>query len=203
MGVYRAPAQPDLANDPSAELLFDPPSPEAATRIAVGLVVVVFVPILACVTLAVLLSPSAGLIGLVIVTPLCVWLRRRRTAQGVVLSVRDGQLTLRPRRPREPVFVVRLVDLADVTLDTTQWERIEHGTSARTALAAIEGRRVDMATAGIVLVRSEGEPIVLGQRRLRYADATEWLGKLRSFLRRHDWLPEDERPPVSSTSPLA
>jgi hypothetical protein len=25
-------------------------------------------------------------------------------------------------------------------------------------------------------------------------DATEWLGKIRVFLRKHRWLPEDERP---------
>jgi hypothetical protein len=198
--VYRAPAQPDLAEREPPDLVFAPPFPDAATRIAVVLGVVVFVPIVACVVLAVALSPAAGLVGLVAATPLCIWRLRRRSAHGVVLSVSGGQLSVRPRRPREGAFVVRLVDLTNVTLDTTQWERIEHGTSAKTALSAIENRRVDMELAGIVLVRRSGEPIVLGGRRLRYADATEWLGKVRSFLRRHDWLPDDERAPVSSAS---
>ena len=59
------------------------------------------------------------------------------------------------------------------------------------------GPKVD--TARIVLVSASGRQVTLTQDYLAHMSATEWLGKIRVFLRKHGWLPEDERegPPSS------
>ena len=37
------------------------------------------------------------------------------------------------------------------------------------------------------------EPIYIPNSRITPIEAQEWYGKIRSFLRKHDWLPKDER----------
>ncbi len=43
-------------------------------------------------------------------------------------------------------------------------------------------------------VDGRAEPIRLSEAYFSHMDSIEWLGKIRSFLRRQGWVPLDERP---------
>src|SRR5262249_20724692 len=96
----------------------------------------------------------------------------------------------------------RLSDLANVSLDIKTIERVMDGDSAIPAMRFIDakvGPKVD--TGRIVLVGTNGREVRLTDDFLPHMHCTEWLGKVRAFLRKHGWLPEDERETPSSRSP--
>jgi hypothetical protein len=62
------------------------------------------------------------------------------------------------------------------------------------------GPKVD--TARIVLIGASGREVRLTEDYLSHMHATEWMGKIRVFLRKHGWLPEDEREDLPSQPDL-
>ena len=123
------------------------------------------------------------------------WWKRAPKAPGIVLRVDDGDLLVRTERSETVLERYPLQDLLDVELDIKTIQRVTDGNSPIPAMRFIDskvGPEVD--TARIVLVARDRSPLPLSKEYLAHMDATEWLGKIRVFLRKHRWLPEDERP---------
>jgi hypothetical protein len=161
---------------------------------ALGLVEVFAPAGLGGVAVGALVSPAAGLAAAFLVgAGLVLW--RRRAGGGVVLRVDGGLLEVRRRPSREVVARFRLVDLLDVALDTKPENVIQDGASTIPAVAFAESRvGATIDKARIVLVRALPEltfPLVEG--RGSYSEAAEELGRIRVFLRKHGWVPLDER----------
>jgi hypothetical protein len=119
----------------------------------------------------------------------------RRTKRGIaiVFRVEDGALTLCTRGGREPFARLRLTELRDVVLDTKAITPAMRDTSI--AAVAVEMKvRPSVDIARIVLVpNAPRETVPLTEEHVAHMDAVAGMGKIRSFLRKHGWVPEDER----------
>jgi hypothetical protein len=134
---------------------------------------------------------GAGILG--IATAVGIWQWRRSPAvTGIVLAVERGELTIRTdSRTR---LTTRLVDLLDVSLDTKSIRKVVPGKDAIPAVQFINtsvGPELDVSR--IVLTFADQEPIHLSEQFLAHMDVVEWVGKIRSFLRKQGWVPDDER----------
>jgi hypothetical protein len=146
-------------------------------------------------TAAACFAGSAGAVaGLAAGAVYGVWSwRARKKAGGAVLQV-EGDVVRVAIRGRRIIRDIRLGDLDDVTLDVKTIERVMDGSSVLPAVRLIDSQvapKVD--TARIVLVDTEGQELRLTDEYLPYSDATDSLGRIRLFLRKHGWVPEDER----------
>jgi hypothetical protein len=120
--------------------------------------------------------------------------RRARGGGGVVMRVERGVLAVVDRPSRELVSV-RLEQVANVTLDSKTIRKVQQGSAMIPAVRFIDSKvGPELDVARIVLeVNGVAEPIRLSEAYLPHMDSVEWLGKIRSFLRSHGWVPEDER----------
>jgi hypothetical protein len=193
--MYRTPAEKDAQGTPR-ELTYDA-TDEGAGR-GDGMLVLfrhVSLPLLACAAAGWLGGQIVGLAALGGAGAYSVWAwRNRKKRGGAVLAVRDAELVVnvRGRRALQESFALR--ELADVTLDVKTIQRVSEGSSAIPAMRFIDskvGAKVD--TARIVLVGPGGREVPLTDEFLPHMHATEWLGKIRSFLRKNGWVPDDER----------
>jgi hypothetical protein len=194
--MYRTPAEKEPAERPPRELFYAA-TDDAAGR-ADGMLALfrhVSVPILAAAGIGWLGGSIAGGAALAGGTAVSVWSwRTRKSRGGAVLAVEGGVLTVEVRGKRALHDRFRLGDLADVALDVRTIERVMEGGSAIPAVRFIDskvGPKVD--TARIVLVAESGREVPLTSEYLPHMHATEWLGKIRVFLRKHGWVPESER----------
>jgi hypothetical protein len=140
----------------------------------------IVVPVFAAGLLAKLVSPKAGLAALGVGLVVAVSRALRTPRQGrFVLGVDSGALTVRRERSPEAARIP-LVDLLDVTLDRTKPSSGRGGAVERVRLS-LERR------APLDAIHVPEEPTTA-------LEAQEWLAKVRVFLRRHGWVPADERP---------
>ena len=146
---------------------------------------------------SVILSPTAGLLGLVATGAFVVWMWRRRGQAGrIVMSVESGDLIV--QAGRRSLARMRLEDLEDVALDTKAIRPVQEGGSAIPAVRFIDskvGPEIDVSR--IVLVGG-GSSVRLHEAHVAHMTATEWLGKIRVFLRKNGWVPLDEMDPKSA-----
>jgi hypothetical protein len=195
MSVYRRPSAPAPHEPaPPAELVHAPVLRATDRSAALGLVELGATAGLGGVAVGALVSPAAGLAAAVLFgAGLVLW--RRRAGSGVVLRVDEGLLEVRRRPSREVVARLRLVDLLDVALDTKPENVIQEGASTIPAVAFAESRvGATIDKARIVLVRSLPElSFPLTEGRGSYSEAADELGRIRVFLRKHGWVPLDER----------
>jgi hypothetical protein len=77
---------------------------------------------------------------------------------------------------------VPLTDILDVTLDR------------QTRPSGRGGSTTDRVQ--LMFERKDADPILVPDERLTPIEAQEWHGKVRVFLRKHSWLPKDEREPA-------
>ncbi len=145
------------------------------------------------------------------------WWRRSHGAHDRVLRVAAGELSVQTRRQartqeRVPERTqsrvqnrMRLDDLADVVLDTKAIERLLDGKNMIPALRGLDSRVAPATDVScIMLVAEDGTESPIAEAYLAHMDATEWIAKIRLFLRRQGWVPEDERdPPESDAEPLS
>jgi hypothetical protein len=134
----------------------------------------------------------AGLLGSAAAV-LWTWRARKRVG-GAVLCVEGDVLTVAIRDRHITYESLQLEDLADVTLNLKTIERVVDGDSAIPAMRLVSpkvGPRLD--TAQIVLVDTSGREVLLAEDYLPHFEATDWLGRIRVFLRTNGWVPEDER----------
>jgi hypothetical protein len=129
--------------------------------------------------LAKYVSPAMGLFGLAASILVVVLLRKPREGR-FVLRVEGDVLEVRREKRADPVAQIALADVVDVTID-----RQAHQGSARGGAAA--------ERAHIALERRGEEPVHVPDERVTSIEAQEWHGKIRVFLRKHGWVPEDER----------
>jgi hypothetical protein len=87
-----------------------------------------------------------------------------------------------------------LLDLRDVALDTEAIERVIDGPSAIPAMRFADARvapPIDVAR--IVLSFRDGSLVPLSAERLSHLETADVYGKMRVFLRKNGWRPDDER----------
>jgi hypothetical protein len=121
--------------------------------------------------------------------------KKPSVSSGAVLSVEKGRLKVYSGNALEPRLTIALDEVREVTLDTRS---IQRGGADIGALAGLGGggggTGVDLARIAIVV---ESEPLPrstpLTDEYFPRMDCVEWMGKVRTFLRSHRWLPEDER----------
>lgn len=205
--MYRAPAQLPPQDEADPELVYDVPFERKAgsfSRARVTLLFAAYAVVIAAITAADA-TPLVCAVAVIVLGVGTAWWWRQQPDSAMILRVHDGNLSIRLRRPKRadapPLAQMRLADLVDVTLEGEEYPHIEDGSSATTARHATEYRAAhdDTSRLRVLLLPREGEPIVVGRAPIPHADATEWLGTIRVFLRKHQWLPDDERPALSSS----
>jgi hypothetical protein len=164
---------------------------------AVALFQLFTAPLMVAGLLSVVLSPTAGLLGLVATGVIVIWMwRRRKQADRIVLAVESGDLIV--GAGGRPIARMRLGDLEDVALDTKSIRPVQEGGSAVPAVRFIDskvGPEIDVSR--IVLVGG-GRSMRLHEAHVAHMTATEWVGKIRVFLRKNGWVPLDETGPQSA-----
>ncbi|WP_394824843.1 hypothetical protein [Pendulispora albinea] len=193
--MYRRPAPREPEPRPPAELVCMGADREHRRRLS--LVALQGVPLAALIgaVLSASAGQVAGLVGMVVsaATAAGVWRwQRRQNAEQVVLRVEHGRVEVCANGSKA---WIRLDDLMDVTLDTKTIQRVQDGGSAIPAVRFIESQvGPEIETARVVLVaRDQPCSVWLTEEYISHLDATEWFGKIRVFLRKHGWVPEDER----------
>jgi len=135
---------------------------------------------------------GAGILAVAAAVGIWQW-RRSPGMKGVLLAVEHGELTV--VAGSDVKLTVRLVDLLDVSLDTKSIRKVMPGKDTAPAVQFIStsiGPELDVSR--IVLKLADGrEPIRLSEQFLAHMDVVEWVGKIRSFLRKQGWVPDDER----------
>lgn len=135
---------------------------------------------LASAALAKFIAPWAGLAAAGAAVVLFVTLRRPREGR-FVLRVDGASLLVGRERGRRTPERIALEDLLDVTL-----ERRTRQPSTRGG-AAVERVRLSLER------RAPADPIFIPDEGVTPLEGQEWLSKVRVFLRKHGWVPEDER----------
>jgi hypothetical protein len=138
-------------------------------------------------------SAGLGLIGLLATAGYMYWKRRRtKTVPRAVLTIQGRMLTLSGEAFSLP-RTLAMEALLEVYLDTKAIQRVQENVGAIPALRflnATVSEEHDTARIGLEL---EDETLFLTEERVSHLDANEWFSKIRRFLRKHGWLPEDER----------
>jgi hypothetical protein len=146
-------------------------APFALTALAAGL-------------LAKYASLTAALLPLAVA--IVVFFVRRKSPEGrFVLRVEDHALEVTREHGTGPVVRIALADLLDITLDR-QAHRAGGGGGSATERVRLALER-----------RAPEVPIFVPEERVTPIEAQEWYGKVRVFLRKHGWVPEDERRTVA------
>lgn len=190
--AYREPKASDAPGPPPDNVLAY--FPEALQqRGSIG-VYAIFGPFF-CLAAVAGLSGSLGLGALAFVACLAyvLWKRRRlKTVPRAVFTVQGSALTLSGDGFRNP-RTIELADLLEVYLDTKTIQRVQESPGPipdlRFINATVSGEH-DSSRIGLEL---EHETLFLTEERVSHTDANEWFSKIRRFLRKHGWVPEDER----------
>jgi hypothetical protein len=191
--MYRETALRDGAEAPPAELLY-PIVEQRRDSSAVALFKLVSFPAFIGIALSLVVTPTVGGIGMFASASYFLW-QLIRKPRPLVLTVEGGELRVMPRGSQHVMARFALEDLIDVVLDTKTIHPVGEGSSAIPAMRFIDARvSPPVDTARIVLVGPDGtEAVPLTETYLAHMEATEWFGKIRSFLRKHGWAPESER----------
>lgn len=190
-----------MSETESGVLVYEPLGEDRARGRGIAAFQVVAIAAIAGAALSVLVAPWAGLVGLIGMGGVAgYFVFGRRRGARVTLRVEAG--VLRVERGGEGVGAFKLEELENVTLDVREIQRVEEGGSAIPAMRVIDARvAAPVDKARIVLVARGREPITLSDDHLAHMDATEWMGKIRVFLRRQGWVPLDEREAPASAAP--
>ena len=135
----------------------------------------------------------SAIIGLVGSTGVAVWWWKRAPKLAEkILRVRKGTLVVLGGEREETRF--DLEELRDVVLESKTVQRIQEGGSAIPAMRFIDSQVApDQDVSRIVLVGKDARRHALADEYVVNMEATEWMGKIRVFLRKHGWIPHDER----------
>ncbi len=191
--VYRAPTLPETPDLPPRELVYDALDRDQARR---GSALKLFA----------LPAVFGGVVSIVFGLPFgalaagaaCAYAFTRQAKGpkiGAILRVDQGELLVFSRDMRRELLRLRLRDVADVRLDIRKIRRVQENGSlvaAERFASGTSGPEIDNARIEIVGTGKKGSA-VLTDVFLAHMDATESLGKIRVFLRKHGWVPLDER----------
>jgi hypothetical protein len=166
---------------PPTELLVDPqPAPGDASDGGGSGMAPIVLPVLLAGLSAKFLSPTVALA--VLGAGAVLFIARRKPRHGrFILRIADGILEVARERGASPPIQLPLAEVLDVTLD-------------RQAKAASGRGGVASERVQITLERAApADPIHFPDDRITPIEAQEWQGKVRVFLRKHGWLPKEER----------
>jgi hypothetical protein len=189
--MYREAASPDPSGLPPPELVVT-----LADRNARSSVVVMFhifgVPS-ALAVLTATFAPPLILPGVAAGAAYATWQWRRRSHQRRIF-LRVASRELSAHEGRRELARIRLDDLEDVVLDSKTIRPVIEGASVVPATRFIDSKEAgEIDVARIALVAGD-RTVLLNEEHIAHMTATESLGKIRAFLRKHDWVPLDERP---------
>lgn len=193
--MYREPAEPSPSEAAPSELVVETSDARRSTTYALWLQLFALPPVVA-VVLSAAVSPEVGLAGLVAsAAGALAWWRRPRRA-GLLLRVASGDLTVSTLADGKVAVSIPLRELLDVRLDTKTIQPLQESGSAVPALRLLEARPgPELDVARVVLVGRSDPFVPLGETYVAHLHATEALGRLRVFLRKNGWVPDDEREP--------
>jgi hypothetical protein len=196
--MYRDAGERAAGEAPSSDFVYEGVDRGGKRNPGLGLLQLFALPACVAALCARMLGPAEGLIALVATGILAWYLARHMPKAGLVLRVASGELLVFPRRrEKKPKARIRLGDLLNVALDTKTIQRVEEGGSAIPAMRFLDSKvSAEADISRIVLVRRGGSDVPLTDNHLVHMDATESLGKIRVFLRKHGWVPADEREPA-------
>ena len=199
--VYRAPKLPEETEPPPRELTYVATNHERKGFHYAWMQLFV-VPVVCTIVVAGIFGNAFLTVGTLVAAFALAYRFRKKatTADGAVLRVEEGELKVFTRGGVAPVAIIKLRDLADVRLDIKTIERVQDGDSMVAAVKFTNttvGPAVDQARIVLVGRKTKKDPerlkVHLTEEYFAHMDATEWLGKVRVFLRKHGWLPADER----------
>lgn len=151
------------------------------------------IPIGAGVLVALAGFPAFSLPAMVAVA---IWMYRRHkrvaTTPTYTLRVEGGNLHIHAAGARVP-RTVRLDDLLEVSLDSKTVERLQEASGGFPELRFINSTIAPPVENARIELELLDESIFLTEHHTSYLDASEWFGKIRRFLRKNGWVPEDER----------
>jgi len=132
-----------------------------------------------------------------VVSGLALYLFRRRakTLPAATLRVEAGTLRVFGPGGRE-IIATPLHDLVDITLDVKTISMVQESPGPVPELMYVNSTvGPELDTSRIQLVTRSGDPIPLTVDHMPHSDSLEWRGKMRQFLRKHDWKPEEPEKP--------
>jgi hypothetical protein len=179
-------ASSEAGEAPPKELIVDAkPAPGDSSDGSGGAVAPIAISFAAAGLLAKLVAPWAGLVA-VVVAAIVLYLRRPpQKGRFVLRVVHEKQLEIRREKESSPLSTIPLDEILSINLDT-QTKAGGRGGSSQVERARLALER-----------RSPADPIYVPEDHVTPLEAQEWLAKVRTFLRKNDWLPEDEREPPS------
>jgi hypothetical protein len=114
----------------------------------------------------------------------------QRDNRHVVLRVEHGELSVLAEGRRAQAIALR--DLLDVELDTRSIEKSQPQVRPDGVMDTGQSLSLDVSRLALVVADRDGV-VLLSDAYASYSESLEWLGKVRQFLRRFGWVPEDER----------
>lgn len=136
--------------------------------------------------LAKAVSPLMGLFGLGVGVVVLLVLRKPNAGR-FVLRVDGAELEVTREKTKDVVARFPLEELWDVALD----KEVRPASGGR---GGGPSERVRLAFERV----APADPVFVPEERLTPLEAAEWLAKVRVFLRKHGWIPKDERPDPDS-----
>jgi hypothetical protein len=188
---YRIPSRPDKALAPPAKHVYMPIHREALNSAAPGCIA--FVPIGVGIIIAGLGFPIVALIG-AIATGVGLWVffKKNRNRGRVLFTCDDGYVMIQ-WLGSSMGDQLSLGELDDIVLDTKTIERIQDGSPMVPALQAINATVAPPTDTARIVLKTESRTVYLTEEFLSYTETADQIAKLRVFLRKHGWVPIDER----------
>jgi hypothetical protein len=199
--VYRAPKLPEPVEPPPSELVYVAMNREKQ-GIQYAWMQLFALPVLLGIGVAI--GTGISWLGLVVTIGAGVFAYRFRKkalgGDGAILRIEQGELKVYTRSGVAPLAVVKLRELSDVRLDIKTIQRVQEGDSMVAAVRFTNttvGPAIDQARIVLVGRKTSKTPdrlqVHLTDEYFAHMDSTEWLGKIRVFLRKNGWIPADER----------
>lgn len=116
---------------------------------------------------------------------------RRERAAGIRIGIEGANLVVEPDGLAASFVEIPMAKLLDVSLDTRTVNRA--GREVRPDGMLASGAAFPVDESRIVLVIAGRDPVHLTEAYFSQSDSLEWLGKIRMYLRKRGWVPEDER----------
>jgi hypothetical protein len=176
----------------SSELRYFDSGDSRASSAAIGFAMVL--PLMAYAGVQVVTdSVALGLIAgaATIAWPIIQW-RRSKNRPQATLRVDKGRLYVSGPAigtPRE----VELRELLEVYLDTKTIQRLREAPSPIPDLRFLNQTVGGQQDESRIALELGDETLFLSEKRISHLEANEWFSKIRRFLRRHGWVPLDER----------
>ena len=140
------------------------------------------------------LSVSVGVLIMLCGPLVELWTRRHGFRTKLSLIVDNHRLEV-SSSSGQLVAAVYLDELLDVELESREVQAVRDGGSSIPAMRIIEPHIEPPSLRSRIVLVTSSAMLRLATAYDHHAEAMSSMGKIRVFLRRHGWLPEDERPP--------